>query len=105
MEENILVKEYHSPAGVLLVGSFMDELCLCDWRYRKKRDLIDRRLKEGLKTGFQYGDSPIIQETIKQLDEYFAKQRTQFDLPLKLVGTEFQQQVWQELQKILLDNA
>ncbi|MCW3788723.1 methylated-DNA--[protein]-cysteine S-methyltransferase [Plebeiibacterium sediminum] len=100
MEENILVKEYHSPAGVLLVGSFMEELCLCDWRYRKKRDLIDRRLKNGLQAGFQYGNSAIIQETIRQLEEYFAKQRTQFDLPLKLIGTDFQKLVWQELIKI-----
>ena len=33
----------------------------------------------------------------KQLEEYFAGKRTQFDVPLRPVGTEFQQAVWKEL--------
>jgi methylated-DNA-[protein]-cysteine S-methyltransferase len=33
----------------------------------------------------------------KQLSEYIAGQRTEFDLPLQPDGTEFQQQVWQAL--------
>ncbi len=32
-----------------------------------------------------------------QLDEYFAKQRTDFDLPLEARGTEFQKKVWDAL--------
>jgi methylated-DNA-[protein]-cysteine S-methyltransferase len=36
----------------------------------------------------------------EQLAEYFAGQRQQFDLPLKLAGTPFQQRVWQELVRI-----
>ena len=33
----------------------------------------------------------------KQLEQYFAGQRQQFDLPLDFQGTDFQQQVWQAL--------
>ncbi|MDX2305304.1 MAG: methylated-DNA--[protein]-cysteine S-methyltransferase [Microscillaceae bacterium] len=36
----------------------------------------------------------------KQLKEYFAGQRSVFDLPLKQAGTEFQLKVWNELLKI-----
>lgn len=36
----------------------------------------------------------------KQLAEYFAGERQQFDVPLKLAGTSFQLCVWQELAKI-----
>jgi len=36
----------------------------------------------------------------EQLDEYFAGSRKEFDLPIKLVGTPFQQRVWQQLQRI-----
>jgi methylated-DNA-[protein]-cysteine S-methyltransferase len=36
----------------------------------------------------------------QQLDEYFAKTRTRFDLPLKPQGTLFQQSVWQALLQI-----
>lgn len=39
-------------------------------------------------------------ETIRQLDEYFAGDRTSFDLPLAMVGTEFQRQVWDGLRDI-----
>lgn len=35
-----------------------------------------------------------------QLEEYFASKRKDFDLPLDLVGTEFQRSVWNELLKI-----
>jgi len=35
-----------------------------------------------------------------QIQEYLAGDRTEFDLPLDLRGTDFQRQVWEELQKI-----
>lgn len=37
------------------------------------------------------------QEACRQLDEYFAGSRQQFNLPLAPQGTAFQQQVWQAL--------
>ena len=40
---------------------------------------------------------PILQETVKQLNEYFQGQRQIFDLPLDFEGTEFQHKVWQAL--------
>src|SRR5436190_6764016 len=36
----------------------------------------------------------------QQLDEFFARQRRQFDVRLKLTGTPFQLRVWRELAKI-----
>ena len=36
----------------------------------------------------------------RQLDEYFASERREFDLPLRLEGTPFQREVWQELCRI-----
>jgi methylated-DNA-[protein]-cysteine S-methyltransferase len=36
-------------------------------------------------------------ETCKQLIEYFAGKRSEFDLTLNAKGTTFQQQVWQQL--------
>ncbi|MDG1731719.1 MAG: methylated-DNA--[protein]-cysteine S-methyltransferase [Thalassotalea sp.] len=41
-----------------------------------------------------------LDEAIKQLTEYFAGQRTQFNLPLSQSGTTFQMNVWQALTKI-----
>jgi methylated-DNA-[protein]-cysteine S-methyltransferase len=41
---------------------------------------------------------PLLQQAMRQLDEYFAGTRSTFDLPLDLQGgTAFQQSVWQAL--------
>jgi methylated-DNA-[protein]-cysteine S-methyltransferase len=40
---------------------------------------------------------PMLLRVKKQLEEYFAGQRQQFDLPLDFQGTDFQQQVWKAL--------
>ena len=39
-------------------------------------------------------------EIVKQLDEYFAGKRTNFELNISPKGTEFQKKVWAELLKI-----
>jgi methylated-DNA-[protein]-cysteine S-methyltransferase len=36
----------------------------------------------------------------RQLKEYFAGKRREFDLPMRMEGTEFQRRVWRELTKI-----
>lgn len=38
--------------------------------------------------------------TLGQLEEYFAGQRTRFDLPIDPQGTPFQHRVWEALQEI-----
>ena len=42
----------------------------------------------------------MLKETASQLDEYFAGERTDFDIPMELDGTEFQRDVWNELSRI-----
>ncbi len=42
----------------------------------------------------------LIEETGRQLAEYFGGSRTAFDLPLDPVGTEFQQRAWKVLREI-----
>lgn len=45
-------------------------------------------------------DNDILRDAKMQLDEYFAGGRRDFDLPLSLIGTEFQKRVWLTLAKI-----
>ena len=42
----------------------------------------------------------ILSKCIVQLKEYFSGNRKEFDIPLDMLGTEFQKQVWCELQNI-----
>ncbi len=45
-------------------------------------------------------DHPVLLETEKQLNEYFAAKRQSFSLPLHFIGTEFQKKVWEALLSI-----
>jgi methylated-DNA-[protein]-cysteine S-methyltransferase len=80
-----------------VIGAFNDKLCLCDWRYRKMRSVVDGRISRGLDAEFIEGDAPVLRETKRQLDEYFRAERKQFELPLLMVGSDFQKRVWNEL--------
>lgn len=45
-------------------------------------------------------DHTILDTTVAQLREYFAGQRTSFDVPLTINGTEFQKEAWLALADI-----
>lgn len=96
----IQTQYYQSPCGELLLGSYKDKLCLCDWVYEKRRNVIDKRIQRILGTLYTKDCSDTITNAITQLDEYFDQKRTKFDIPLLLAGTDFQKQVWEELLKI-----
>lgn len=50
--------------------------------------------------GFDAAQTPLVQKAATQLGEYFDGKRKEFDLPLSLHGTEFQQSVWKALRLI-----
>jgi len=45
-------------------------------------------------------ETPLLKKAVQQLDEYFAGNRKNFDLPIKQQGSDFQQKVWEQLLKI-----
>ena len=46
------------------------------------------------------GNNAILEQAAHQLGEYFARERTSFDLPLDAEGTEFERRVWALLREI-----
>ena len=100
MTDKISIQYHKTELGELILGSFKNELCLCDWRYRKMRGAIDCRIQKGLNAEYIQQNSPIIAESFKQISEYIAGERVSFDIPLMLVDTDFQKSVWEELMKV-----
>ncbi|MCD8079970.1 MAG: methylated-DNA--[protein]-cysteine S-methyltransferase [Bacteroides sp.] len=84
----------------MLLGSYNNKLCLCDWQNEKRRLQIDTRIRKGLRAHYVESSSDVLTQAISQLEEYFDHQRTTFDIPLLFVGTDFQQEVWRELLNI-----
>jgi len=100
MSKHIQIEYFKTPFGELLLGSFENQLCLADWRYRKMRESIDKRLRSGLNAEYVEGSSEVIEETKTQLTQYFNGERDNFEIPFLLVGSDFQKSVWNELLQI-----
>lgn len=100
MKETIYIQPYQSPCGELLLGSFGDKLCLCNWAVEKHSGRIDRRLQVLLDAEYVHEPSDVTREAARQLDAYFQRERQSFDIPLLFAGTTFQKRVWQQLLEI-----
>ena len=88
----IYSQTYQSPMGPILIT--------IDTRLNSLIEL--KFVKTSLPNSKQ---PPLIKKITKQLDEYFSKKRTIFDIPIHYNGTPFQNKVWEELLKIPYGNT
>ena len=96
----IFYSYYDSPLGRLILGSYGDTLCLCDWPFRHRRAKIDARLEGLLGTTMTNRSCNLHDMAREQLHDYFLKKREQFQLPLLFAGSDFQKRVWNALTEI-----
>jgi methylated-DNA-[protein]-cysteine S-methyltransferase len=82
-----------SPVGVLTLVAGDAGLVAILWP-------DDRPGRVRLADAVPHDDHPVLAATAAQLAEYFAGDRTIFDLPLDPVGTDFQRAVWRQLSAI-----
>ena len=100
MKQTIHIQYYNSACGEIILSSIGDELCLCDWNERPCAERNKRRLARFLKADYTVETSVVLENTKKQLKEYFAGVRKTFDVKIHPVGTAFQHQVWKALCEI-----
>ncbi|AZQ44457.1 methylated-DNA--[protein]-cysteine S-methyltransferase [Nonlabens ponticola] len=98
--DHIFIQQFKSRFGKLIIGVHNDKLCLCDWKYRAKRQQIDERIKQYLNAEFVQKNHELIDETVNQLNKYFIGDLRSFTVPIKLSGTDFQKSVWNDLMTI-----
>lgn len=84
----------------MCIASLGDELVMSDWIEGWHRQTILNRFDRLLKPVWIDETTPVISEAIKELQQYFNRERTDFDLPVRLIGTPFQIKIWLALQKI-----
>ncbi|QQU70574.1 methylated-DNA--[protein]-cysteine S-methyltransferase [Pseudomonas fluorescens] len=79
-----------SPVGELTLVARDGKLSAILWE-------VERANRVRLGELIEANDSPVLRETERQLKEYFAGTRNQFELELDFAGTDFQKKVWQAL--------
>jgi AraC family transcriptional regulator, regulatory protein of adaptative response / methylated-DNA-[protein]-cysteine methyltransferase len=89
-----------TPLGEMIAGATNDGVCLLEFTDRKMLPTEYKDLKRLLKTTLEDGENGHLKILGKQLKEYFDGKRKEFTIPIVTPGTEFQQAVWKELQKI-----
>ena len=89
-----------TPLGPMLAGATDEGICLLEFVDRRMLETQISRLGKALKAKIVPGSHPYFDLLSGQLDEYFCGTRREFDIPLVLPGTPFQQKVWAGLQSI-----
>lgn len=89
-----------TPLGPMLAGATEHGICLLEFVDRRMIETQIKRLQKLLNARLVPGQSKYFDKVSLQLKEYFEGQRQVFTVPLVLDGTEFQQNVWNQLQKI-----
>jgi methylated-DNA-[protein]-cysteine S-methyltransferase len=89
--ETLLYTTVDSPIGPLLL--------LGDGEALHGLYMQEGRKPVRVSAAWQAAEEPFA-EARRQLDEYFAGERTTFDLPLMAEGSEFERHVWRALEEI-----
>ena len=98
--KKLIMDFYESPLGTMCVVADDEYLLLVEFVDRHHIEKELQILANKLNAYFVFETNDMTINAKSQLDDYFNKKRTQFDLPTKIIGTDFQQAVWQSLSTI-----
>jgi len=102
LEEATVVKvdRVATPLGLMLAAATDEGLVMLEFVDRRMLPTQARRLGKRLAAVFVPDTSGVIVAAAEALTAYFAGVPSAFDLPLRLVGTPFQIEVWEALREI-----
>jgi AraC family transcriptional regulator of adaptative response/methylated-DNA-[protein]-cysteine methyltransferase len=96
----INITRLETPLGTMFACAVEQGICLLEFTDRKMLETELKTLAKKLNANIIQGANRHFEVLTKELEEYFAGKRKIFTVPLYTLGTEFQQLVWAELQKI-----
>ena len=86
-----------TPLGPMLAAATDRGLALLEFVDRRMLETQLKRMSHALGTSIVPGPNAILEQTERELNEYFAGTRKVFEVPLLMEGTDFQESVWREL--------
>lgn len=97
----VSVQRIATPLGTMVAAATEAGLLLLEFADRRTLETQFKRLQKRLPDAVLLsGPNPHLTQLAVELDEYFARARTQFTVPLLSTGTPFQESVWEELKRI-----
>lgn len=95
-----LIVHKEDVKGLGSIQVVVDEKLIYALCFEGELDSVLKRLNKTYKVIHTQGENKTSRECFKQIQKYLSKKIKSFDLPLKLVGTDFQKKIWQQLLKI-----
>ncbi len=96
----VTMTRIETELGTMIAGATGKGICMFEFADYKLIDLELKQLETALKAPLVQGDSVFFEQLRDQLEQYFRGERREFDIPLDLVGTDFQKKVWLGLLQI-----
>lgn len=96
----LMITRIPTPLGPMVVAADDNHLYLLEFADRRMLETQVKRLAKKLKCRFSPGDNRIIEQTHREITEYFAGSRRQYDVSIQHVGTPFQESIWKRLLEI-----
>ena len=89
-----------TPLGPMLAAASSETVCQLEFADRRSLEESYAEMHRRFALPVVPGDNAVLEQLRQELKEYFSGARRQFTVPFMLRGTEFQQRVWRELQRI-----
>lgn len=99
-KEIIVTTTFSTPLGEMFAATSKKGIIIFTYFVPFHIEAKIEVLKNSLNADVIPGNCEIFELLKIQLEEYFNKQRTTFEIPLQLIGTSFQVKCWKELLKI-----
>jgi len=99
-KEIIVTTTFSTPLGEMFAATSKKGIIIFTYFVPFHIEAKIEVLKNSLNADVIPGNCEVFELLKIQLEEYFNKQRTTFEIPLQLIGTSFQVKCWKELLKI-----
>lgn len=96
----IYAKEIATPLGTMVACANGKGVCMLEFSDKPSLQEDLAALEKACQATITAGENDYLRQLTRELQEYFNRDRKEFSVPLELLGTPFQQNVWRALRTI-----